>query len=88
MLKTNKLRFFKILEKASKPLKTSKKVGSLILDPFMGSGSTGCAAKQLGRRFIGIEKDPTYFEIAKKRIQETQIDLQNPKICDNLMESK
>jgi len=40
-----------------------------ILDPFMGSGTTGVAAVQMGRKFIGIEKDPRYFEIACKRIQ-------------------
>jgi site-specific DNA-methyltransferase (adenine-specific) len=41
----------------------------LILDPFMGSGTTGVAAVKLNRRFIGIEIDPGYFEIAKDRIQ-------------------
>jgi DNA modification methylase len=46
--------------------------GQTILDPFMGSGSTGASALQLGRNFIGIEKDPTYFEIAQKRIAEAQ----------------
>ncbi len=40
----------------------------LILDPFLGSGTTGVIAKRLGRRFLGIELDPTYFEIAKRRI--------------------
>lgn len=39
-----------------------------VLDCFMGSGSTGVACKNLDRKFIGIEKDPQYFEIAKKRI--------------------
>jgi DNA modification methylase len=43
-----------------------------ILDPFMGSGSTGCAAKKLGFKFIGIERDAEYFEIAKKRIEHWQ----------------
>jgi len=38
-------------------------------DPFMGSGTTGVAAVRLGRKFYGCEIDPTYFEIAKKRIQ-------------------
>ena len=40
-----------------------------ILDPFMGSGTTGVAACRLGRKFIGIEKEPKYFDIAVKRIK-------------------
>jgi len=44
------------------------KEGDLILDPFMGSGTTGVISKRLGRRFIGIEIDPNYFQIATKRI--------------------
>lgn len=43
--------------------------GQTILDPFMGSGTTGVAALRLGRNFIGIEKDPVYFAIAKERIE-------------------
>jgi DNA modification methylase len=46
--------------------------GSTILDPFMGSGTTGAAAVKLGRSFIGIEKEPKYFEIAQRRIQEAR----------------
>jgi site-specific DNA-methyltransferase (adenine-specific) len=42
----------------------------VILDPFMGSGTTGVAALQLGRKFIGIELDSGYFDIACKRIEE------------------
>ena len=44
-------------------------VAGTVLDPFMGSGTTGVACVRLGRRFIGIEKEPRYFEIAKTRIQ-------------------
>lgn len=40
-----------------------------IVDPFMGSGTTGVACLQMGRKFVGIEKDPEYFEIACQRIQ-------------------
>jgi len=40
-----------------------------ILDPFMGSGTTGVACAKLGRKFIGIEIDPGYFDIACRRIQ-------------------
>ena len=43
-----------------------------ILDPFMGSGTTGVAAVQMGRKFIGIELDPDYFKIACKRIEDAQ----------------
>jgi len=41
-----------------------------ILDPFMGSGTTGVACVNLGRSFIGIERDPEYFDIACRRIEE------------------
>lgn len=41
----------------------------LVLDPFMGSGTTGVAAVRLGRKFIGIEIEPRYFDIACKRIK-------------------
>lgn len=44
--------------------------GQTILDPFMGSGTTGVACVKLGRKFIGIEIDPGYFEIACKRIRD------------------
>lgn len=47
-------------------------VGQTILDPFMGSGSAGVAAVQMGRRFIGIEREPEYFELACQRIREAQ----------------
>lgn len=43
---------------------------SIILDPFMGSGTTGVAAIKLARRFIGIEIEPKYFDIACRRIEE------------------
>ena len=41
----------------------------MVLDPFMGTGSTGVAALQRGRRFIGIEREPKYFDIACQRIE-------------------
>ncbi len=43
-----------------------------VLDPFMGSGTTGVAASRLGRPFIGIEIDPAYFDIACRRIEDAQ----------------
>lgn len=48
-----------------------------ILDPFMGSGTTGVAAIQMGRKFIGIEREPKYFDIACKRIEQAtkQVDM-------------
>ncbi len=44
--------------------------GGLVLDPFFGSGSTGVAAVRTGRHFIGIEINPDYCAIAKKRIEQ------------------
>jgi DNA modification methylase len=49
--------------------------GDAILDPFMGSGSTGVAAQMHGRRFIGMERDAEYFEIAKQRLSAYQLPL-------------
>ncbi len=48
----------------------SSEIGDTILDPFMGSGTTGVACKNLNRKFIGIEKDLIYFNIAEERIEE------------------
>ncbi|GHU82940.1 methyltransferase [Spirochaetia bacterium] len=48
------------------------KIGDTILDPFMGSGTTGAVAKKLGRNFIGIEIDNNYFNIAEERIKKTK----------------
>jgi site-specific DNA-methyltransferase (adenine-specific) len=45
---------------------------AVIADPFMGSGSTGVACMDSGRKFIGIEADPAYFDIACRRIEDAQ----------------
>jgi len=65
-----------------KPLKLMTKLithwskpGDTILDPFMGSGTTGVACIQTGRNFIGIEIDEDYFNIAKKRIEQAQLQM-------------
>ena len=44
-----------------------------VLDPFMGSGTTGVVAKELNRNFIGIEIDDEYFKIANTRIERTAV---------------
>jgi DNA modification methylase len=51
-------------------IRTATSSGASILDPFMGSGTTGVAAVKLGRRFTGIEIEPSYFDIACRRISE------------------
>lgn len=55
-------------------IKTYTREGDIILDNCMGSGSTGVACANINRRFIGIELDNKYFEIAKKRISESYLD--------------
>jgi modification methylase len=52
---------YRVLLAATKP-------GDVVLDPFFGTGTTGAVAKRLGRHFIGIERDPTYCDVANERI--------------------
>lgn len=55
-------------------IRTYSNEGAVVLDNCMGSGTTGVACVNTGRRFIGIEKDEKYFNIAKERInQRTEI---------------
>ena len=68
-----------------KPVKVTKWLienttneGDTILDPFMGSGTTGVACVQTGRNFIGIEIEPKYYEIAERRIKEAQMQIRMP----------
>lgn len=74
-------------------------VNDIILDPFMGSGTTGAVAKELDRKYIGIEKSEEYIKIANKRIKNVEIsndfiyqnilDKKEPKVpMDKLIESK
>jgi DNA modification methylase len=51
-------------------VRNSSQRGDLVLDPFMGSGTTGVACVQLGRRFVGIELDETFFDMACQRIRD------------------
>lgn len=46
---------------------------SIVIDPFMGSGTTGVACKELGYEFIGCEIDSEYFDIAKERLEEIKL---------------
>ena len=47
------------------------KPGDVVLDPFFGTGTTGAVARRLGRRWIGIEREPAYVEVARERIDST-----------------
>ncbi len=53
-------------------VRLASRAGDTILDPFMGSGTTGVAAIRLGRNFIGIEKDANYCQIARERLTAEQ----------------
>ena len=50
--------------------------GDLVLDPFSGSGTTAKAAKELGRRFLGLEINPEYCAIAERRIAQQVLELE------------
>lgn len=56
--------------------------GELIADPFAGSGTTGVACIRLGRRFIGWEKDPKYFDVAVKRLRAAREQLRIPLVVE------
>ena len=58
------------LELAERLVRMFSFVGDTVLDPFMGTGSTNAAAARTGRNSIGIEVDPTYFELASKRLEQ------------------
>lgn len=62
----------KPLDLITKLVTNSSEINQLVLDPFMGSGTTGVACVNTNRNFIGIEKDKHYFDIAEKRIQEAE----------------
>jgi site-specific DNA-methyltransferase (adenine-specific) len=61
------------LELASRVVRLYTDEGDIVLDPFMGSGTTGVACVKTGRRFIGIEVDAQHYETASKRIKETTL---------------
>ena len=56
----------------SKIVENSSQPGQTVIDPFMGSGTTGVACANTNRNFIGIERDTNYFQIAKDRIEQAQ----------------
>lgn len=60
----------KPIELMEELIKIHSNENDIVLDPFMGSGTTGVAALNLNRRFIGIELDDKYFDIAKNRLEE------------------
>jgi len=60
------------LELAQKVVEYYSYVGDLVLDPFLGAGTTALAARQLGRNYLGIERCPDYCEIAQNRIKSTK----------------
>lgn len=62
----------KPIELMAKIVETVSGDGQTVLDPFMGSGSTGVASVERGRKFIGIELDPKNFDIACKRLEDAQ----------------
>jgi site-specific DNA-methyltransferase (adenine-specific)/adenine-specific DNA-methyltransferase len=67
----------KPLKLTERLVKASSNPGDLILDPFIGTGTTGVVAIQLDRYFIGFEMNPDYIEIAERRIEQAKRELQH-----------
>jgi site-specific DNA-methyltransferase (adenine-specific) len=74
----------KVGHPSQKPIKliemlvlSSTREGDLVLDPFVGSGTTALACQNLNRNFAGIEIEPKYIEIAESRLRQTQANLFN-----------
>lgn len=61
---------------------SSSSPGDVVLDPFFGSGTTGAVAKKLHRRWIGIEKETAYIELARERIQQTKAEAFSAPVFD------
>jgi DNA modification methylase len=82
VIKVQRIDAEKLLHPTQKPvgliwqlLRASSSPGELVLDPYMGSGTTAVACKQLGRSFIGMEIDPTFCKVAENRLK--QVNLSN-----------
>ncbi len=54
-------------------IRNSSQPGDIVLDPFMGSGTTGAACMELGRKFIGIEISPKFFDMARTRLERVRV---------------
>ena len=56
-------------------IKAGSRAGDTILDPFAGAGTTGLVAEKLGRKFVGIELNPEYVDMAERRIEAARLPL-------------
>ncbi len=61
---------------------SSSNVGDVVLDPFLGSGTTAVVARKLHRRWIGIERDPSYVQIAERRLKMVQQEMFVPEVFE------
>ena len=76
------------IEFAERLIRMFSFVGDTVFDPFMGTGTTNLASAQWGRHSIGIELDPVYFEIARKRLQDHAADLYRSVTVNTRMEAE